>query len=165
MDAALEQLVDGPPVHVAALARVRSCDDAALQAQEFKPFLLWLRGCAKGELFRLRQAAGEGSKRAPRPAEPRLLAEPAAARLAEKLLSVDSATMGWLLKNELRRRLAAVLANLGRFDRELLMLRHLDGLSMAECAVVLGISEEAVKVRYMEVLERLRVVLTNPDHF
>ena len=142
MDAALEQLVSGPPVQSGQV-------------------LLWLRKCATGELSRLRQAVGEGSESVPRPAEPRLLAEPAAERLAQELLSENSATLGRLLKKELRRQLAAVLARLGRTDRELLLLRHLEGLSVAECAAVLGISEETLKVRYVEVLERLKRLLSD----
>ncbi len=120
---------------------------------------VWLRGLAWEQFCQLRQACGQDSGRPGAPGQVKFLSEPAAERLSRELMSADPDTIGRLLKKELRRRLAAVLARLGRLDRELLILRHLEGLSMAECAVVLGISEEDVKARYVEVLGRLKTLL------
>ena len=41
-------------------------------------------------------------------------------------------------------------------DREVLVLRHLEQLSTADAAAVLGISDGAVKVRHLRALQRLR---------
>jgi RNA polymerase sigma-70 factor (ECF subfamily) len=44
-------------------------------------------------------------------------------------------------------------------DRELLALRHIEQLTNAEAARVLGIKEAAAGKRYLRALERLREVL------
>ena len=45
---------------------------------------------------------------------------------------------------------------LGEGEREVLVLRYLEGLPFAEVAAVLGITENAAKVRHFRALERLR---------
>jgi RNA polymerase sigma-70 factor (ECF subfamily) len=44
-------------------------------------------------------------------------------------------------------------------DREIVLLRHLEQLSMIECAEVLGISQSAATQRQLRALERLRRLL------
>jgi RNA polymerase sigma-70 factor (ECF subfamily) len=53
----------------------------------------------------------------------------------------------------------AALLRLPERDREVLVLRHLEQLSVAESAAVLGVSPGAVKVRHVRALERLRALL------
>ena len=60
------------------------------------------------------------------------------------------------MREELRDRVRAALARLSERDREVVVMRHLEQLSTAEVAAVLGISEGAVKVRLLRALERLR---------
>jgi RNA polymerase sigma-70 factor (ECF subfamily) len=57
---------------------------------------------------------------------------------------------------ELHQRVEAALGRLGPRDREVIILRHLEQLSTAEAAEVLGITEAAVKKRHLRALERLR---------
>ncbi len=52
----------------------------------------------------------------------------------------------------LRRALAAMPEN----DRAILVMRHFDGISNAECAAALGLTEKAASIRYVRALERLR---------
>jgi RNA polymerase sigma-70 factor (ECF subfamily) len=47
-------------------------------------------------------------------------------------------------------------------DREVLVLRHLEGLSARDAGAVLGISEGAVNVRQLRALRRLKALL-GPD--
>jgi RNA polymerase sigma-70 factor (ECF subfamily) len=51
------------------------------------------------------------------------------------------------------------LHQLTEHDREVLVLRQLEQLSVAEAAEVLGISSGAVKVRHLRALERLRALI------
>jgi RNA polymerase sigma-70 factor (ECF subfamily) len=55
-----------------------------------------------------------------------------------------------------------LLERLGAMDREVLCLCYLEGLPFREIAAVLGISENAAKVRHFRALECLRK-LSDPD--
>jgi RNA polymerase sigma-70 factor (ECF subfamily) len=68
-----------------------------------------------------------------------------------------------LLREEMRDRVRAALAGLGERDREILALRFLEGLSTAETALVLGVSEGAVKSRVMRALAQFRELLDNRE--
>jgi RNA polymerase sigma-70 factor (ECF subfamily) len=61
-----------------------------------------------------------------------------------------------LLREEMRDRVRVALAGLRERDREVLAMRFLEGLSTAETAVVLGVSEGAVKSRLMRAVARFR---------
>ena len=60
-------------------------------------------------------------------------------------------------------RIVAVLELLSRRrvseDREVLALRHFEGLSNSEVALVLGLSKTAASNRYIRALERLKEIL------
>ncbi len=58
-----------------------------------------------------------------------------------------------------RARLLGALAALTERDREVVVLRHVVGLSVGETAAVLGCREGTVKSRLARALERLRTVL------
>jgi RNA polymerase sigma factor (sigma-70 family) len=67
-----------------------------------------------------------------------------------------------LRRLERRDRVRAALAALPEHDREVLVLRILEGLPIRETAVVLAISEVAVRSRQVRALERLKTLL-GPD--
>lgn len=52
-----------------------------------------------------------------------------------------------------------VLGELSPADREILELRHFEGLGNTECAMVLGIAPKAASIRYVRALKRLRDLL------
>ena len=66
-----------------------------------------------------------------------------------------------LLRKEVQHRMRAALDRLPVRDREVLELRHLEQLSVAETAAALGLSQAAVKTRHLRALERLRDLLGN----
>ena len=63
------------------------------------------------------------------------------------------------MREELRLRVRRALGRLGERDREVLVLRYLEQLSMRDVAAVLGASEGAVRVRHLRALQALRALL------
>jgi RNA polymerase sigma-70 factor (ECF subfamily) len=55
------------------------------------------------------------------------------------------------------------LGRLPPADREVLELRHLEQLSVAETAAVLGVSVGAAKTRHLRAVQRLRALLEAPS--
>jgi RNA polymerase sigma-70 factor (ECF subfamily) len=93
--------------------------------------------------------------------EPGVLALPeeSAAELAARLVTSATGPTAAALREEVRARVRGALEALAERDREVLALRHLEGLSVRQTAEVLEISEGAVKVRHLRALERIRGLL------
>jgi RNA polymerase sigma-70 factor, ECF subfamily len=87
------------------------------------------------------------------------LPDASAAMLADRLAGSGTSPSRRLIRAELRERVQAALARLGPRDREILVLRHLEGLSTAEVAAVLGLTTGAVMTRHTRALVRIRVLL------
>jgi RNA polymerase sigma-70 factor (ECF subfamily) len=79
--------------------------------------------------------------------------------LIDRLLDTQTSPSRRVLREELRGRVRSALDRLAARDREVLVLRHLEQLSTAETAAVLGVSAGAVKLRHLRALDRLRSVL------
>ena len=82
------------------------------------------------------------------------LPEESALDLAQRLVAKGSSPTRRLLQDELKSRVQAVLGRLDARDREVLVLRYLEQLSIEETAVTLELSQEAVKSRARRALER-----------
>lgn len=125
------------------------------------PFYPWLRQLAWERLIDLRRRHLRAGRRSVRREEPWSLSLPdeSAAALAGRLAASGTSPSDRLIRAELRDRVQAALARLAPRDREVLVLRHLEQLSTAEAAAVLGLGEEAVKSRHRRALERLRALL------
>jgi RNA polymerase sigma-70 factor, ECF subfamily len=63
------------------------------------------------------------------------------------------------MRAEARIRLQEALNSMDPVEREVLALRHIEQLTNAEAARVLGIKEAAAGKRYLRALERLREIL------
>jgi RNA polymerase sigma-70 factor, ECF subfamily len=63
------------------------------------------------------------------------------------------------IRNEVRDRLRAALAEMDPLDREVLALRHFEELGNTEAAQVLGISKDAASKRHIRALKRLKEIL------
>jgi RNA polymerase sigma-70 factor (ECF subfamily) len=125
------------------------------------PFYPWLRQLAWDRLVGLHRRHIRARKRSVTREQPWPvhLPDESAEELVNRLVSGRSSPSGRLLREELRARVQAALAQLAERDREVLVLRHLEQLSTRETAAVLGISEGAVKVRHFRAVERLRGLL------
>jgi RNA polymerase sigma-70 factor, ECF subfamily len=87
------------------------------------------------------------------------LPDESAVQLADRLVGRESSPSGRAIREELRARVQAGLKRLAPHDREVLAMRHLEQLSMAEIAGVLGITEGAVKVRHLRALQRFHQLI------
>lgn len=125
------------------------------------PFYPWLRRLAWEQLLRHnRRHLHAGSRSVTReiPAEADLPDE-SAFELARQLLAAGSTPSEHLLREELRERVRAALTRLSATDREVLVLRHLEQLPVADVAGILGTTVGAAKVRHLRALQRFRSLL------
>ena len=125
------------------------------------PFSAWLRQFAWQRLVKLHRHHIRAQKRSVRREEalPMPLPEDSVLRLARRLLARGSSPSQALIHDELRERLRVALDQLAPHDREILVMRNLEQLPVAEIAAVLGLTEGAVKVRHLRALQRLRSIL------
>src|SRR5206468_12062548 len=97
------------------------------------------------------------------PAEPPI-ADASAHLLAAACLAAEGSTPSRaMIREELLERVHAALARLEPRDREVLVMRHLEGMSSAEVGAVLLINEGAVRARLVRALKRLRAMLDRDD--
>ena len=125
------------------------------------PFYPWLRHIAWQHLVKCHQRHIGAQRRSvvrEERGEPALPDE-SAAQLADRLVADDTSASGRVIGAEERQRLRAALALLPPRDREVLVLRHLEQLSIAEIGAVLGVTSGAVMTRHTRALERLRRML------
>ncbi len=78
---------------------------------------------------------------------------------AHQFLAQSDSLLQRLVRKETLGRLREALTRLPPDDREVLVLRHLEQLSTAETAAVLGISETAAKQRHLRAIRRVRRLL------
>jgi RNA polymerase sigma-70 factor (ECF subfamily) len=125
------------------------------------PFYPWLRKLAWERLIELQRKHLVARKRSVAREQFGIpeLPDESAAVLAERLMNNGSSPSARLIREEMRERVRKALDRLPGRDREVLVLRYLEQLSPAEAAVVLGISEGAVKTRQTRALVRLGELL------
>jgi RNA polymerase sigma-70 factor (ECF subfamily) len=129
------------------------------------PFYPWLRELAAERLIALHRRHVRTAKRSVRREEPDRLALPdeSLVELVARMVTSATSPSQHLLRQEQRQRVRQALARLPERDREVLVLRHLEQLSVADTAEVLGISAGAVKTRHVRALDRLRAFLTEDE--
>jgi RNA polymerase sigma-70 factor (ECF subfamily) len=127
-------------------------------AEQPLPFFPWLRRLAWERLVKLHRGHVCARRRSITREEPGVLALPdeSAVELARRLIASGSSPSRNLEREEQRNLVQLALGDLGERDREVLVLRYLEGLATKEIAAVLGISEGAVKMRHVRALDALR---------
>jgi RNA polymerase sigma-70 factor (ECF subfamily) len=125
------------------------------------PFYPWLRQFARQRLLQLhRRHIGARCRSVEREVPWEVaLPDQSADALADRLMANGTSPSRRMMREEQRRRIRAALDRLAERDREILVMRHLEEMSAAEIAAILGISEGAVRVRLLRALTRLRNLL------
>jgi RNA polymerase sigma-70 factor (ECF subfamily) len=131
--------------------------------QPTMPFFLWLRFLAGQKLVTLhRHHLGTQMRDAGR--EISLyrggLPMTSSVALAAQLLGHDTGPSEAAIRAELKVRLQEALNSLEPLDREVLALRHIEQLTLAEAAQTLGITESGASRRHLRALKRLKEVLS-----
>ena len=117
------------------------------------PFYAWLVQFARDRLIDARRRhLGAANRSVLREAMPP--SDSACAAVASDTGPVDRA-----IRRERQATVRSALDRLSASDRKILLLRHVEGLSVANSAIALCIGEEAVKSRHRRALERLRTLL------
>ncbi|MEZ6151953.1 MAG: sigma-70 family RNA polymerase sigma factor [Pirellulaceae bacterium] len=127
------------------------------------PFYPWLRGIAFNRLIDLHRRHIRSMRRSVTLETPLSLGpsrQHSSVLIAQLSLSI-SEPLKTLLDGEMQDRIQKCLATLPEIDREVLILRHLEALSVIETAAVLKVKEGTVKSRHFRALERLRLLLIN----
>jgi RNA polymerase sigma-70 factor (ECF subfamily) len=125
------------------------------------PFYPWLRQIAWNRLIDLHREhvkAGRRSVNREIPFDPPLSSQ-SQYRLADQILSRECPPNARILRDELISRLQQSIARLAPTHREILILRHIEGLSVPETAQILKTTESAVTSRHFRALVKLREIL------
>ena len=126
------------------------------------PFHLWLRQIARDRMIdehRKHRVAARRSLDRERPLGSPEFADRSSLDLAAGLRDPCLTPAAASLRRELERRFRAVLDEMDDDDREILLLRHFEGLSNSEAALALGLSEPAAGMRHLRALRKLRARL------
>jgi RNA polymerase sigma-70 factor, ECF subfamily len=125
------------------------------------PFYPWLRQLTWDRLVRLHRQHLAVSKRSVRRevAMAPLLSDDSVALLARRLFSRDNSPQSRVVQAELHARVKNALEQLSESDREVLVLKFMEELSVLEIGALLGLGESAVKMRHLRALQRLRSLL------
>jgi RNA polymerase sigma-70 factor (ECF subfamily) len=160
IDGRLAPRLDPSDVVQEALAEADRHLDAYLEDRPL-PFYPWLRQFAWQRLQHMHRLHVVARRRSVAREEPWEMPLPdrSALDLARHLLDSGTSPSRRLIRSELRQRVQDALARLDPRDREVLVLRYLEGLKTDEIAAILGIRAGAVKMRHLRALERLRGLL------
>jgi len=138
--------------HLEALRRL----DAYLERPAL-PFRLWLRQIAFDRALKARRHHLGTARRTLRREVP--LPERSSLALARQLLAGGSTPSQQLDNRELARRLRQAVAQLPDADREMVTLRHFEGLSNQETACLLGLDPATASKRHGRAMLRLHRIL------
>jgi RNA polymerase sigma-70 factor (ECF subfamily) len=121
------------------------------------PFRLWLRKTAHERLLMIQRHHVDAQRRAV--GREVALPDRSSLQLFGQLLAAGSTPSQQFSRAELARRVRQAVARLADIDKEILLMRNLEGLSNHEVAQVLEIAPAAASQRYGRALLRLRKLL------
>jgi RNA polymerase sigma-70 factor, ECF subfamily len=163
LDRRLNARVDPSDVVQEALADAAQHLDDYLRYHPL-PFYPWLRQFAWERLCKLHRHHIHARRRSIIREEMDMpLPDESVRQLAHRLLAGGTSPSRRLIRQEQREQVRAALAELAPQDREVLVMRHLEQMEMADVAAALGISEGAVRNRQYRAVMRLRTLLEGED--
>jgi RNA polymerase sigma-70 factor (ECF subfamily) len=126
------------------------------------PFYPWLRRLAwnrlmdlqRRHLYRKKRAVGREEQGAP-------MTDQSLYELARRLVAAGPSPSRAAVARENRDRLRAALEELEPTQREVLLLKYVEDMTLAEAAAVLDITVAAAKMRHLRAVQRLRTVLAD----
>ncbi len=122
------------------------------------PFYVWLRWIAHEKVLALHRHHLGAEKRAATHEVPLLPADRSAA-LVNIIAGREPSPSQELAKTELAEHLRLALGQLDSDERDLILWRHFEQLSVRDTAQLLQVSEAAAGMRYIRALKRLRGIL------
>lgn len=122
-------------------------------------FKIWLRQITYDRLLMARRRHLGAGKRAVE--REMTLADETSLQLAQRLLATGPTPSQAAVQDELAARVREALPQLAESDREVLVMRHLEGLANREIAEALGLEPAAASKRHGRALLRLRAMLTD----
>jgi RNA polymerase sigma-70 factor (ECF subfamily) len=156
LDPKLRRRVDPSDlVQDAHLEAVRRLSDYL--EQPGMPFRLWLRQIAHDRLLKARRYHLGTVRRSLEREVP--LPDGSGGLLAEQLFAAGSSPSQRLRRQELEERLQEAFAQLPEADREIVLLRTIEGLSYQEVGYLLAIEPAAARKRHGRALVRLHKIL------
>jgi RNA polymerase sigma-70 factor, ECF subfamily len=125
------------------------------------PFYPWLRQLAWEQLVKLHERHLRAHKRSVTREElgALLLPDESVVDLSRRLVDSGTSPSQQAMRDEQSARVRAALGELSEHDREVLLLRYLEQLSIHEIAAALRTTEGAVKTHHLRALKRLRTAL------
>jgi RNA polymerase sigma-70 factor, ECF subfamily len=161
LDRAISRRVDASDIVQDVLVEANRRLDEYLR-QPKMPFHLWLRQIAQDRMIdahrRHRKAARRSIDREQSLAAP-ALSDRSAMDLAAMLCDRELTPAAAATRRELQERFQLAIERLEDVDREVILMRHFEGLSNQEVAQALLLSEPAAGMRYLRAIRRLRTIL------
>lgn len=160
MDSRLSARVDASDVVQEALAEAYQKLPTYLQTRPVS-FYPWIRQIAWQRLLKIHRTHMTADRRSVRHEAPEelSLADESVVQLAERFIAADTEPPQRVIRSELRQRISLALEGLDASDRELLVMRYLEHMSLKEVAESLSITLEAAKKRHARALEQLQLDL------
>jgi RNA polymerase sigma-70 factor (ECF subfamily) len=121
------------------------------------PFSLWLRKTAQEQIANHRRAHLETARRSVHREQP--FPDESSMMIAGPLLARGSSPSRHIARREYQRLVVEAVNELADVDREILLMRNVEGLSQREIAHVLELSHDAVRKRYGRALLKLQQLL------
>ena len=126
------------------------------------PFYPWLRAIAWDKLIEMTRRHIQAERRSVRREVSQLeLSDDSQMILVDRMMATSASPSEQALRQEVRQRVQQAIGQLPPRDHEMIVLKHLEELSVPEIAAVLAIDQEAVYSRYRRAVQRLHRLLNS----